>query len=801
MNIKWGQPASSKTIISTLLTPRFFFSLNPRHLNLQNFPIIFCPKFHSSQFTTTTLYFTMIPHSYATDAQSKSADLASTIVAASTPDQIATVCASVDSFLHKHSPDQSRWFFSITFPTLICKLFGFDDQKPPNPNANGWIDVLATEVSDKNASQCDVFSDLCPLFKGRLKDGGSLQVQLNILEYYLFWFVYYPVSKGRCDNRTSSVSSRVSKRFRLETWAIPVFGNAGKPRGNEPKNRNGGSLYVRLLHAYLRFFVPLSDLNAQSPYRSSLLHYSSSYDSSVLENAEFFVHTLVNFWIVDNDFSPLPVKQCKSFGVVLPLRSVLAELPPTAGLGEVVNVFVKYLNSSLLPNSVEGCDQVELSKATSWRATGSVDMKYRDMFSGMGSLGYWNSCIQRPLYRYILRTFLFCPVETSVKNVSQVFSLWVNYMEPWVVSLDEFPEMSANADSLKRDSVKEVDIAHPCEYSSSWQGFVLSNYLFYSSLVMHFIGFAHKFIHTDPELIVQMVSKVVNILTASKELMNLIKNVDIVFHSNPAGLSKSMLNSLYRFVPAIREQLQDWEDGLSESEADGSFLHENWNKDLKLFSTSEDGGQQLFQLLALRAESELQVISHENLPNNLQLLSSLKSRMGCLFGGNIITNPTVLETGKQPEKSQHEIFRPRTAGNRPTTDIRYKGDWMKRPISKDEVAWLANLLVKLSGWLNDILGLNSRESGHVGPSRRSYVEVSGDTGTNVYGAKDTLRLVIRTLCCWVMMLGSVVVELMREHGVRVNLRILASKKIVTVVVMAIAFSTLRRMFSKFHVIE
>ncbi|KAD4385033.1 hypothetical protein E3N88_25201 [Mikania micrantha] len=789
----------------------------------------------------------MISHSYATDAQTKSGELASTIVAASTPEQISAACASVESFLHKHSPDQSRWFFSVTFPTLICKLFGFDEQKPQNPNSNGWIDVLAAvgdaEVSDKvynllsptgvlmtsvtavdrlslvkyvfpierlpewirltlqNGRHSGVLSDLCSLFKGRLIEEATFQVQLNILEYYLFWFVYYPVCKGSSDNHTIA-SSKVSKRFMLENWAyksIPVFSNACKPRGNEPKNRDNGNLYIRLLHAYLRFFVPLSDLSAQSPYRSSLLHYATSYNSSVLENTEFFVQTLIHFWIVDNDFSPLPVKQCKSFGVVLPLRSVLAELPPTAGLGEVVNVFVKYLNSSLVPNSVEGCDQVEVSKVTTWRGNGSVDMKYRDMISSIGSIGYWNTCIQRPLYRYIFRTFLFCPVETSLKNVSQVFSLWVNYLEPWAVSLDDFPETCDNADSLKRDSTKEVNMSHPREYSSSWEGYVLSNYLFYSSLVMHFIGFAHKFIHTDPELIVQMVSKVVNVLTSSRELMDLIKNVDIVFHSNPAGLSKSMLNSLYRFIPSIREQLQDWEDGLSETDADGSFLHENWNKDLKLFSTSEDGGQQLFQLLTLRAESELQIISHENLPNCLQLLSSLKARMGCLFGSNIITSPTIPESSKQSEKSHHEIFRPRTAGNRPTTDIRYKGDWMKRPISKDEVAWLANLLIKLSAWLNDILGFNSRENGHIGPSTWSYMDVPGDAGANVYGPKEALRVAMGVFCCWVMMFGREVMKLMRQHGVRVNLRILASKKIVTVVVIAIAFSTLKRMFSKFHV--
>ncbi|KAL7595321.1 hypothetical protein Lser_V15G28071 [Lactuca serriola] len=825
---------------STLSTPRTHPSLlppssQPRHLNLQNSSSLFlCPNLllSPSSSSLSHLRFTIMSHSYATDAQTKSADLAATIVISSTPEQIATACASVESFLHRHSPDQSRWFFSITFPTLICKIFGFDEQKPQNPNGNGWIDILAsandTEISCKvfdllsptgvlmssvtavdrlslvkyvfpierlpewvrltlqNGRECGVLSDLCPLFKGRLKDGVPFQVQLNILEYYLFWFAYYPVCKGSSDNHIT-VRTSVSKRFRLENWAyksIPVFGSASKPRGNEQKNSDNGNLYIRLLCAYLRFFVPLGDLNAHSPYRSSLLHYSSSYNSFVLENAEFFVHTLIHFWIVDNDFSPLSVKLCKSYGVVLPLRSILAELPPTDVLGEVANVFVKYLNSSLLLNGVEGCDQMELIKAATWKGAGSVELKSREMFSSIGSIGYWNSCIQRPLYRYILRTFLFSPVDTPVKNVSQVFSLWVNYMEPWAVSLDEFPELDANTVNMKRD-------CKPHEYSSSWQGFVLSNYLFYSSLVMHFIGFAHKFIHTDPEVIVQMLSKVINVLTSSRELVDLIKNVDIVFHSVPAaGSSKSMLNTLYRFVPSIREQLQDWEDGLSETDADGSFLHENWNKDLKLFSTSEDGGQQLLQLLALRAESELQVISNENISNKLQLVKSVKAQMGCLFSGNVITSYSQC---KQSEKEKHrEIFRPRTGGNRQTTDIRYRGDWMKRPISGDEVAWLATLLVKLSGWLNEILGLNHPWENGSTSSSTTYVVVSGGGGGgDVYGVKDTMRLVVGG----VMTFYREAVKFMREHGMRVNLRMLASKKVVTVLLIALAFTLLKRMFS------
>ncbi|GKC33606.1 hypothetical protein Tco_1045990 [Tanacetum coccineum] len=172
------------------------------------------------------------------------------------------------------------------------------------------------------------------------------------------------------ETRGIAVGTSISKRFNLDKWPISVFGSASKNnRVNDDKNMDAGNLYLRLLQAYLRFFVPFTDLNAQSPYRSSLLHYSSGYDSLVLENVEFFVHILIHFWILDNDFSPLPVKVCKSFGVVLPLRSVLAKLPPTPGLVEVVNVLVKYLNSSLVSKAV---DQVEVTALRG--ATFAVDM-------------------------------------------------------------------------------------------------------------------------------------------------------------------------------------------------------------------------------------------------------------------------------------------------------------------------------------------------------------------------------------------------------------------------------------------
>ncbi|KAJ6714963.1 ALTERED INHERITANCE OF MITOCHONDRIA PROTEIN 24 MITOCHONDRIAL [Salix viminalis] len=784
----------------------------------------------------------MHPHSYTVDTLSKSQDLASSILSSSTPPQISSVCASIDSFLHSYTPDQSRYFFSIAFPTLICKLYGFDDStSPPNQqsSAGGWLDIihqandpiLTSRVFNVLApnsqlfrsifavdrqspvkyvfplerlpewarfvlsgeKDCQVLNALCPLFKDKIKEdsikgGGSLyyQVQLNVFEYFMFWFAYYPVCKGNSENLKSLATER-PKKFKLENWtsSIPCFSHP--KHGNERNVEGNDDLYMRLLYAYLCAFVPICDLNSHQPYRGSLLHYGYGNDGSVLYRAEFFVDMLMNYWLVDNDFSPLNVNVCKSWGLSFKLRLVSGETPPTPNLGEVVKLLVKYLNlsASAVKEGIEHFENPSWSRGSSEKSKELV----ASINSPMRVVGSWNAWIQRPAYRFILRSFIFCPVGTSIKNASQVFSVWATYLEPWKISLGDFAELDAIIDGSGNDVKKEGKKNTECGYSSSWQGYVLSNYLYYSSLVMHFFGFAHKFLHTDPEMIVQMVLKVIKILTSSKELTGLIKNVDTAFHLQQAGSGKSIPSSLYGYIPLIREQLQDWEYGLCESDADGSFLHENWNKDLRLFGDGEDGGQQLLQLFILRAEAELQANSGDNLARNLQCIDSLKLQISCFFGGHTVKQISFMPEVKH-EQSRDEIFKPRRVFNHASYDVKYKGDWMKRPISDNEVAWLAKFLVWLSIWLNENLGLHQAERSNVDP-KMSYVEPPTDAG-NVCGPTEIMKITFCALCSWFLMSGAMVVRVMRKHGVRVNLRMLASKKIVMVLLACSVFSVLRR---------
>ncbi|KAK9668001.1 hypothetical protein RND81_13G027900 [Saponaria officinalis] len=772
----------------------------------------------------------MTPHSYSLDSQTKSTELAGKILATATPSQIAAVISTIDSHLTRNSADQNRHFFSLAFPTLISKLFGFSDdvvsssQKPPSwiytASLDGdlagklfaFLSPRGTLISsifavDKLllvkyvfpverlpewfrftlncAKDCQILNDLCPLFRGRVKEDAIVkgsyhfQVHLNVFEYFVFWFAYYPVCRGDNDNLgTVSVSS--SRKFRLENWtsSIPVLSSGIK---RTPEHKDECNLYLRLLYAYLCAFVPMDDLNAHQPFRSSLLHYSPSFDDSVIMRAEFLVSVFVHYWLVDNDVSPLAVNVCKSFGVSFPFRSALGEMPPPSGLGEVVKLFVKYLNLSSVMVTRQDMRTDYVGSSGNKKFTSGDFVKTQEVIS-------WNGHIQRPLYRFILRTFLFCPMGSSMKNISEVFSVWIDYIEPWKLSKEEFSEF----DTSKNNIAKENGHLSPLQYSAVWEGYVLSNYLFYTSLVMHFIGFAHKFLHTDAEVIVRMISKVMDILTSSRELLDLIKNADAAFHSQSSLGGKATASSVYKFVPQIREQLQDWEDGLSESDADGSFLHENWNRDLRLFSDGEDGGPQILQLFILRAENELQAISGDNLANNLQCVHSLKSQLHSLFGEHAMSQNPQSPRTIQRQQLRDDLFKPRRVLNGGSVPhVKYTGDWLRRPISDDEVAWLAKILIPLSIWVNESLGLyQTRTEINDTPS---YVEVPTDV-VREYGVPDSMRAVIVSVTSWFYSMWLAIARVMIKHGLKVNLRVFASKKFVTAVLVFFLFRLLRRAF-------
>uniref|UniRef100_A0A8I6Y531 Sphingomyelin phosphodiesterase n=2 Tax=Hordeum vulgare subsp. vulgare TaxID=112509 RepID=A0A8I6Y531_HORVV len=740
------------------------------------------------------------------------AALAAAVVSAATPPAAAAAASAVLDYLARHAPaDHPRAFFADAFPAVLYRLFVSSPSSPsfldlaaadPDPALAGLLLALlapsgpllaAAAAADRRALIRFVFPSerlpywlrvaladpnapgralASPLLAARV---GS-ELHLSVFEYFLFWFAYYPVSSANPAASISASAPTHKSRSRIESWVstlAPTSGGTRKP-GQKPEP----CLYLKLLYAYLREFVPTAACTPVRRLTGTLLQRTASQEGAdaadPFDRAEFFLHTLVQFWLVGDDFSPLPVQTYRAFGLKLPsrARAELSEQPPSPGLGDAVKLLVMYLNYC-------------------------VGGPARMVFEGMtarnvvcdSQVGFWNPLIQRPMYRFVLRAFLFCPIGAVIKNATQVFSMWLAYMEPWKVTQRELDEYDA---SLMQGTGTQVMQKGELLYTPSWKNYVLSNYLFYSSMVVHFLGFAHKFIHSDVSSVLVMILKVLEVLSSSTELVDLLYKVDIAYHSrlvtSPSSSSES--DDVMKYVPSIREQLKDWEDGLTETDADGSFLHEHWNSDLRLFNSGEDGAYHLLQLLLIRAELEIQRLPGDTV-QALQSLDLIKSRMKKIFQGRIegIHHQT---TSAQELQHQHpgrgEIFTPKHphSGRSKFGEVRYRGDWMKRPISETEVAWLARILIHLSDRLNDALRLGCEGTADDSAANPTYIKFDRNELTTIGGPKDAARMALVAVCSLLTVVGQAVLRFMRAHRVKINLRVFASKKLLAGLVLLYA---------------
>lgn len=729
-----------------------------------------------------------VSSSSLTDSSFEAQELSSLLLnASSSSSDILNSCRAVESFIDRHTRDQTRHFYITCFPVLLRKIFGFEEVLQPS-GIGGWIAQTSEHSSnaivnllspsgalfssifaaDEENVVCYVFpserlpawirpmlqserglyilSEVCPaLFKGRLKEdvhGGGFQVQLNAFEYFMFWFAYYPVCKdndnmNRSDSDEMKLGFKKGSRSRFEKWASSLHSLHGS-HGNRRSGKFNSSPYLHLLNLYLHKFVPISDFCAPSVSA----HHFFEENPSMFSRAEFVVHTFVQFWLVNDDFSPLPLRLCQSFGIVIPVSNLYHRYAlPSVEITEAVRILVNYVNSTLC------CPQEELNSG--WRVASQIDTPRLRSFSlPLSSLvvpATWSHLLQRPLYRFILRAFSYWPVGACLKKAAYIVDLWLDYLQPWNIGAegeimpaleedhyfeaenkmlrDRDQRLSSLSGSLllkqktDTDSVGSVVKRSKKEscygYNDQWQNYVLANYPFYSSLIVQFLVFAHKFVHIDTKAVLQMTHKVLSVLVSSKELLCLIRSVDSAYNDVKLGNAPCCFDSLYKVVPAIREQLQDWEGDLSNFEKGSEITHSPLQKGtpmLQLFSTCDSGGHQMLNLLILRAEAWIQTGSGEKILPGLNSLEALKVLTIRIFGSCEMGAPVELVSMYNSESEKTHFIKHPGLGRHTWADIKYRGDWMRRPIEDTEVAWLARLLVRISDWLNTRLGLDHQDS-------------------------------------------------------------------------------------------
>lgn len=740
-------------------------------------------------------------------------------------DDIGAACGAVEAFLKEQPPEAALGFFRLCFPLLLQKVFGFHDSASASslawlvratdeqsasalrsllhPSGHLFVSLLALDrekavqfvfpnerlplrvrrvlLLDRGVT---LLSQTSELFKNRMKvsNVGGLQLQLDLFEYYMFWFAYYAAS-SEDDGSFQSVSAmkhnRPSPSRSFSYWVSSLH-----PTSSHHSTKRTSScyaLYLQLLHLYLTQFVQLEHF-------TGVLHIPGT---TCLSHGGFLLLTVLEFWLMKDDTWPLQASQLGAVNTGFTHSGV--ELDAVRLIVNHSNRLLKacldlhygaYEAGNLVAAAgVPGCHSIlgspSLFSPTRQLSPSSTDIPNVQL-------------LQRPLYRFISRAFVYWPAGISVKQAWYLVELWVDYMQPWMVDANE--KSGANVD----DTLKYRGRG----FSALWQGYVTRNYPFYTALVVHYLNFALKYVSSNLEPVLEMTTKVLGTLVSSKDLLELLRKLDLAISIVPGKMG----------IERVLSTDMDWEENApssNESKLTPAFSLPTAQEEMQkshLFALGEGGAFHTFQMLISQCEAEILFVS----PESQRALS--KSLEYVKHAGLEIFNPYFLSSSMkmsiQPETHstaslQDEV---RVLGRHTCFDVKYRGDWMRRPIESTEVACLVRFLVKLSDIINKRLNLagqdDSAEQSTLcpklpndteGPPKLEELNLtellrsSKDSVVTLSFSDLGKEMKVFLLSCWAALCAH-----FRRHGWRVNLRCLAQKPVV-VLILVVCLLTLRKL--------
>ncbi|KAI5055602.1 hypothetical protein GOP47_0029123 [Adiantum capillus-veneris] len=267
-------------------------------------------------------------------------------------------------------------------------------------------------------------------------------------------------------------------------------------------------------------------------------------------------------------------------------------------------------------------------------------------------------------------------------------------------------------------------------------------------------------------------------MSSSAELLEYVRSVSSLLNDNNAEMSKKS-----NVVAAICDQLKILEDINCNWQNEG--LHgPSWTK-VRLFSKDGNGGEAILELLILQAEGELHTVSNAAHTNCKKALDAIKKAGSLIFTTKLEPVFPIATPVAEVKNSSHHSFQACKALPQHTwKDVKYKGDWMRRPIESTEFAWLVRLLVQFSDTINkkldlsqecDVPALELVDQGMNGAA-------GNDLGLSMQGSPDTvldfnLSKLAALLLCYVSSALSILVEFVRGRGWRLNLRFLGKKPV------------------------
>ncbi|KAF8976861.1 sphingomyelin phosphodiesterase 4, neutral membrane (neutral sphingomyelinase-3) [Entomortierella lignicola] len=291
----------------------------------------------------------------------------------------------------------------------------------------------------------------------------KVNLNFNMLEYFLFYFAYALTlddddAQGRGMRRTDP---KMAFKIQGPPVGAPPAG-ASRPSdwasGNPPKAPVSRVLvdgsFFNLFHQYLHYFIPAPERPKDAPNSSTDTDASqrplSVFNDQAIENSadrqqtqlsisEFFIGTLVELWLGQND---------KSVD-----NRTIRYVQPGADIAECISVLVSHLYAHDASAYVLGGDLVpsHIIDSTGKSVLNLAGMARRSAYQ----------YIRPQLYTFLQLGLQFWPLDNTFPSLVNTWMIWIT---PWRYG--------------RRDPSVTGDIV-----SEKWQPFIFDNLLFYTALL------------------------------------------------------------------------------------------------------------------------------------------------------------------------------------------------------------------------------------------------------------------------------------------------------------------------------
>jgi len=564
---------------------------------------------------------------------------------------------------------------------------------------------------------------------GEQRQGDQMvsgHLHVSVFQYFCYWFAFYAI-RGSSSVGSDASIARMGHAGFVGTSMKRAVGVLHLTKGSRMSNgTNGKSLYTGLLRGLLSEFLPrpmdTREYGQQSSTTSGHGLFSpvlSSYQPKPSTGVLMY-SILLEFWLKDSEESIGGDVVASGGDRVVGSRyqrgwSTSYE-PPSEDLLEAIDGLTRYIYIYETKDGMKPAQDGQSWLPTSPVLYGPGDMQgmTNKVLQGPRSLGVAASlapqAYARQLYRLFYRAFVSWPDQRTIKPLLRVF---LSVLAPWrypssrtsqskgVTSLDlgksaVKAHMSDLAHFVGFDGNKDSDARRRKEeYSEEWEHHVLSHLPFYLDLVPLFLELSISRVGARGETSVADVKRVMDVFYQSESLVALLR--DIEFHVNKCYSSQPMRaeGSHAEIIPWIIEQATNWR----------SYA-------LPVGSQSTQQGLSQLKLYALFSE---QVPCAAISANDILCISSgiMKSDAQQSFDACLrkVLPLSSVEGGPHPHAHgamyPHELDGGLKLPKNTWKDVKFKGDPLHVPKTSYEVKYLVDATIRISQWLNSLIGLDT----------------------------------------------------------------------------------------------